>query len=136
MGWLQGFLEELDHLQRSPEREISTTLLVLERGPEDFDDFLSLVDNANDLLDEAGLRGHVQLAHFHPRYRFAAEPAEALSHYTNRSPLPTLHLLRESTLSRVLANYPAPEAIPARNIARLEALGRDRVRALWSALER
>ena len=130
-GQLQAFLSELDKLQSAAEDAISTTLLVLEKGPVDFAAFLDLLDDANRLIDEAGLRGHLQIAHFHPAYQFEGEPPDGLSHYTNRSPLPTLHLLRESALERVLASYPDPEGIPARNIARLEAMGRGAVESLW-----
>jgi hypothetical protein len=128
---LRDFLQELDRLQGSGEADISTTLLVFERGLQDFGEFLDFIQQAQDLLDKAGLSGLVQLASFHPRYRFEGEPADALSNYTNRSPLPVLHLLRESVLTRVLAQYPDPEAIPYRNISRLEAMGREAVEKLW-----
>jgi hypothetical protein len=133
-GQLRAFLRELDRLQHAGESALSTTLLVLENGPRGFEEFLALVEAADALLDDAGLRGVIQLAHFHPDYRFAGEPENALSHYTNRSPLPTIHLLREAMLSRLLAAYPDPENIPVRNIARLEALGRGRVEARWRML--
>ena len=133
-GQLQAFLQELDRLQRGEESVLSTTLLVFENGCRQFDSFLALVEAADDLVDEAGLRGLVQLAHFHPEYRFAGEPESALSHYTNRSPLPTIHLLREAMLTRLLASFPDPENIPRRNIARLEALGREQVEARWRRL--
>ncbi len=129
---VQDFLLELDRLQGSSEAEISTTLLVFDTGCRDFHAFLDLLDEANALLETAGLAGLVQLASFHPRYRFEGEPDDALSHYTNRSPFPTLHLLREAMVTRVLASYPDPAAIPVRNIARLESLGIEGVRELWA----
>jgi hypothetical protein len=132
-GQLRDFLGELDRLQGAGETEISTTLLVFERGPGDFDAFLGLLEQARALLEEAGLDGLVQLASFHPRYLFDGEPVDALSHYTNRSPLPVLHLLRESVLTRVLSQYPDPEAIPRRNISRLEDIGREAVEKLWGS---
>ena len=132
---LRDFLAELDFMQQVTEAEASTSLLVLSQGPGDFDAFMALVHDADDLLDAAGLRGVFQLAHFHPRYQFHGEAPQSLSHFTNRSPLPVLHLLRESTLTRVLEGYPNPEEIPGRNIERLEALGRDAVLSLWKAPE-
>ena len=131
---LQDFLSELDLLQQVEESAISTTLLVYEHGPAQFTEFLALVERADALLDALGLRGVFQIAHFHPEYRFGGEPRAALSHYTNRSPLPTVHLLREAAVTRLVANYPDPESIPQRNIARLEALGGEAVRARWRAL--
>jgi hypothetical protein len=131
---LEAFLGELDLLQQAEESSLSTTLLVYENGPARFTEFLALVESADALLDELALRGIFQLAHFHPDYRFAGEPRNALSHYTNRSPLPTLHLLREAAVTRLVANYPDPGNIPQRNVATLEALGREAVLARWRAL--
>jgi hypothetical protein len=132
---LRDFLAELDLIQNSPEEAVSTTLLVYPGGPASFEDFLDLVADAEDLLEQAGLDGVIQLAHFHPLYQFAGEPPEDLSHYTNRSPLPVLHLLRESMLTRVLSAYPDPGQIPARNIETLRGLGRDEIRRRWQALQ-
>lgn len=128
-------LEELDLLQRSPEREIATTLLAFTAGLGDFDDFLDFLDLANELLIDAGLEGHIQLASFHPDYLFAGEAADAASHYSNRAPLPVIHLLREDMLERALADYPHPEAIPGNNIGRLNDIGREQL-ALRLALLR
>ena len=131
---LKVYLQELDLLQQADERAISTTLLVYENGPAQFTDFLALVESADAMLDELGLRGIFQTAHFHPDYYFAGEPRNALSHYTNRSPLPTIHLLREAAVTRLVANYPDPETIPKRNMAKLESLGREAVLARWRRL--
>lgn len=131
---LQYFLAELDRLQASEEADISTTLLVFANGPAAFEDFLELVEQTQLLLEQVQLKGLVQLAHFHPQYRFANEPEGDPSHYTNRSPLPVIHLLRESMMGRVIEAYPDPEEIPGRNIARLRALGLEDVERRWRAL--
>ena len=131
---LEAFLKELDLLQQADECAISTTLLVYENGPAQFTEFLALVESADAMLDELNLRGIFQIAHFHPDYCFAGEPRTALSHYTNRSPLPTIHLLREAAVTRLVANYPEPETIPQRNIAKLESQGREAVLARWRTL--
>jgi hypothetical protein len=128
---LRDFLRELDLLQSSEETDISTTLLVLARGPEEFDEFLGLQEQAQGLLEQAGLEGLVQVVGFHPDYRFEGEAPESPSHFTNRSPYPTFHLIREAMLTRVLASFPDPAAIPERNIERLEELGREAVVRLW-----
>ncbi len=130
-GQLRDFLEELDLLQGSSERDIATSLLVYCQGPEEFEDFLALVDDARDLLEQAGLQGLVQLAHFHPHYQFAGVPGDDLSHYTNRSPLPIIHLLRESMMTRLLETFPDPAAIPQRNIETLRKLGRSEIERRW-----
>ncbi len=134
-GQLQDFLLELDRLQNSAEEDIATTLLVLEAGPADFEAFMDLVDEAQALLEAAGLEGIVQLAHFHPAYCFAGEDPADASNYTNRSPLPIIHLLRESQLSRALDAFPNPEAVPERNIATMRALGLAQLQQLWASFD-
>lgn len=133
---LQDFLLELDRLQCASEEEISTSLLVFAQGPADFEEFLDLVDQAQGLLEAAELEGIVQIAHFHPRYLFADEPVDGVTHYTNRSPLPIIHLLREAMLSRVLETFPHAEQIPQRNIERLVNMGRQEIEQRWRSLLR
>jgi len=132
---LQAFLLELDRLQSADEDSIATTLLVLEQGPADFQAFMTLVDAAQELLEEAGLDELFQLAHFHPAYLFDGESPEGVSHLTNRSPLPVIHLLRESMLTRVLGSDPDAASIPDRNIARLESLSRQELQRRWPWLQ-
>jgi hypothetical protein len=118
-----SFLRELDHLQGSHEQQVATTLLVFPNALQDFEVYLEFFARAQQLLENAGLEGLVQLASFHPRYRFAGEAPDAASHYSNRSPYPIIHLLREDMLSRVLEDFVDPERIPERNIEALNALG-------------
>jgi hypothetical protein len=129
-----AFLQELDLLQRSTEQEIATTLLAFPIALHDFGDYLWFLDDAQELLVEAGLEGVVQLASFHPQYRFAGEPPDAASHYSNRAPYPLIHLLRESMVTRALADFAAPEQIPERNIATLDAIGVDELQRRWQAI--
>jgi len=131
-----AFLRELDLLQRSTEQEIATTLLAFPLALAEFDDYLLFLDEARDLLAECGLEGLVQLASFHPRYRFAGEAPEAASHYSNRAPYPLLHLLREDMLSRVLEDHADPDQIPARNIEMLSDIGVEELERRWRALFR
>jgi len=130
------FLGELDRLQASSEAEIATTLLAFPFALGEFDDYLDFLDEAQQLLLAAGLEGVLQLASFHPRYLFAGEPGNAASHYSNRSPYPIIHLLREDMLSRVLAEDADSQAVPARNIATLDAIGREALLQRWRALFR
>jgi hypothetical protein len=105
---------ECQRLDESP--EIETTLLVYTEAFNRFDDYLELLAMANDLLVSLGYEGTYQLASFHPEYCFAGDNQQSAANFTNRSPYPVLHLIRESSLERVLANYPEPESIPQRNI--------------------
>jgi len=118
-----AFLRELDLLQGSDEQRIATTLLVFPSALVDFESYLEFLASAQDLLSLAGLDGLVQLASFHPRYLFAGEPPGAASHYSNRSPYPMVHLLREDMVSHALEGFPDPGRIPARNIEALNAIG-------------
>lgn len=119
----RAFLSELDRLQSSPESEIATSLLVFSHALRDFDEYLDFLDRAQELLELAGLEGLVQLASFHPQYLFEGEPPESASHYSNRSPWPTIHFIREDMLSRVLGDFPDADAIPARNVMALSDIG-------------
>jgi len=130
----RSFLLELDLLQRSGEQQLATTLLAFPQALHDFGDYLDFLDEAQALLVAAGLEGVVQLASFHPDYRFAGEPTTAASHYSNRSPYPLVHLLREEMLTRVLADSADPDQIPQRNIATLEAIGARALARRWRTL--
>jgi len=130
----QAVLQELDLLQRSTEQDIATTLLTFPHALHDFADYLWFLDDAQELLREAGLEGVVQLASFHPQYRFAGEAPDAASHYSNRAPYPLIHLLREDMLTRALADFADPHQIPDRNIETLNAIGAEELERKWQAI--
>ncbi len=109
---------------------IETTLLILADGFTDFDKFLDLVAIAERLLIEQGYGGIYQLASFHPRYRFADSMDEDPANYTNRSPYPMLHLLRERSIEAALLNYDDPESIPENNIKMATKTGLEKLRSV------
>lgn len=111
---LHRVVEECQRLESCP--EIETTLLILAGGFEEFDEYLELLEMANDLIVSQGYEGTYQLASFHPDYCFAGESPDNAANYTNRSPYPILHLLRESSIEQALKKYPNPGIIPERNI--------------------
>lgn len=111
---LQSLLDECQLLDENSALE--TTLFILPTGFEGFYDFLDLVDLANDLLEMEGYEGVYQLANFHPDYCFSDEPQSAPSNYTNRSPYPTLHIIREASMEMAINHHPDVDAIPERNI--------------------
>lgn len=102
---------------------IETTLLLFPDFLDDFFDYLDVVDAANDKLSEEGYEGVYQLATFHPKYCFAGEDRHDVSHYTNRSPYPMLHLLREEQLEKAIAFYGDTAHIPEHNMRLLRHLG-------------
>ena len=119
---LRQVLSECDYLLRHD--KIETSLLVYSNALGDFDDYLDFLEMANELIENAGFLGVLQLASFHPQYLFDGAPPNCPSHYTNRSPYPMLHLLREDSISEALDSFAKPETIPDRNIAHAKALGR------------
>ena len=134
-GVAEALLAEIELIQKASEAEIATTLVVFPNALQRFDDYLAFLEGAQQLTEEMDLLGVLQLASFHPDYQFAGEPIEAASHFTNRAPFPMIHLLREDMVTRALETYPNPEQIPARNIQKLENLGRERLQQMLRALD-
>ena len=85
-------------------------------------------------MAELGLEGELQVASFHPQYRFAGTQSEDIENYTNRSPYPMLHLLREASIERAVAAVPDPDEIYRRNIRTLRNLGHDGLAATMARL--
>ena len=117
--------EELLLLRDTPAHEIDTTLLVHPDVLEDFLDYNDFLEQADALVEALELDGVLQVASFHPQYQFAGSDPDAVENFTNRSPYPTLHLLREDSVSRAVDAYPDPDSIIDRNVATLRALGVD-----------
>jgi hypothetical protein len=130
-----GLLEELGselRLLRDTDAEVcETTLLIHPYVLEDFLEFNEFLDVCEAAVAALGLEGELQVASFHPRYRFAGTRAEDIENCTNRSPYPTLHLLREASIERVLEGMADPDEIFRRNIRTLRALGASGWRKLW-----
>ncbi|AXI48666.1 DUF1415 domain-containing protein [Sulfitobacter sp. SK012] len=126
----QFYVSELQRLLGANENDVATSLLMFTQGLEEFDNYLALLDWFQQLLEKAELTEHVQLASFHPRYQFEGVAANDLSHFTNRSPYPTIHLLRQDQMTKALAYVLSPEKIYIDNIRTLNKLGRQQVEAL------
>ncbi len=112
---------------------IETTLLIHPGVLTDFYDYNQFLERAENLLADLELEGIYQIASFHPQYQFGGTNPEDAENYTNRSPYPILHILRESSLERVLENYPNPELIPERNIELLVGLRSNKMNAMLQA---
>jgi uncharacterized protein len=128
---LRAFLSECRRLDEHP--AIETTLLILPEACLDFDDYLGLVEMAEALLEAEDYGGIFQVAGFHPDYRFADAPEEDPANYTNRSPYPMLHLLREDSIENALGQCTDPHGIPERNIAFARGKGLAYMRMLRNA---
>ncbi len=125
---LKTLLEIIDRLDEND--EIATVLIVLPNGFADFETYLDLVDLAELALIDGDNEGIYQLASFHPDYCFADSEADDAANFTNRSPYPMLHLLREAGIDDALENFPDPEKIPERNADFARKKGLAAMRAL------
>ena len=109
---------------------IETTLVIHPNVLNDFEDFNDFLGAADAALADMGYEGVLQIASFHPQYRFEGTDADDVSNATNRAPYPTLHLLREASVDRAVEALPQAEAIYESNVRTLEALGAEGWRAL------
>ncbi|PCI76743.1 MAG: hypothetical protein COB20_09805 [SAR86 cluster bacterium] len=125
---LADLQQELSHLQE--DGEIETTLLIHPNVLQAFDDYNQFLNIVDALLDEEGLLGVYQIASFHPQYRFSDTEEDDAENYSNRSPYPILHLLRESSLEREIARHQDTSLIPQRNIQLLRTMGTAKLQAL------
>lgn len=101
---------------------VETTLLVIPCCLKSFDEFNQFLDLCDSLLAQYDWSGELQIASFHPEYQFSGTHPDDRENWTNRSPYPVLHLLREKSLTKALANHPCPEKIPEINIEKLNSL--------------
>ncbi|HEX3397248.1 MAG TPA: DUF1415 domain-containing protein [Steroidobacteraceae bacterium] len=130
-GLLQDLRLELTKLAATDPKDCETTLLIhplVLANFMEYNDFLEVCDAA---VAELDLEGELQVASFHPQYQFAGSQPEDIENYTNRSPFPMLHLLREASVERAVAAVGDPEEIYRRNIRTLRALGHAGWQRLW-----
>ncbi len=111
----EKFKDELTFLKNNI--GVETTFIILTQGFENFDMYLGLIDELEILITKNKYEGVFQLASFHPTYCFAGSTEKDAANYTNRSPYPMLHILREDSVTRALTSFKNPELIPEKNIA-------------------
>ena len=124
-------MRELEFLAEANADAVDTTLLIHPHVLQDFLDFNDFLEVADGIVDELELDGILQVASFHPQFQFENTELDDITNYSNRSPYPTLHLLREDSVERAVAAFPEESEIASANIATLETLGHDG----WKALE-
>lgn len=120
---LEDLATELQRLVDVPPEQIETTVLVHPRVLQDFSDFNDFLYIADEALQTMGLEGEIQIASFHPQYQFAGTGFDDIGNETNRSPYPTLHLLREASVARAVESFGDTHSISAANLATLAKLG-------------
>ena len=129
---LSDLINELEKLAEANPERIETTLLIHPQVLGDFAEYNDFVAVAEDTVAELDLEGILQVASFHPDYQFEGTTPDDIENATNRSPYPTLHLIREASIDRAVAAFPEAEAIFEVNIATMQTLGP----AGWAALQR
>lgn len=120
---LADLMTEMQRLAAADPDDIDTTLVVHPQVLQHFDDHNDFLDLAEGALEELELDGVLQIASFHPQYCFADAAADDAANFSNRSPYPTLHLLREDSVARAVASVPDAATIYERNISTLRTLG-------------
>ena len=120
---LELLVQELQHLAAADPEAVDTTLIVHPQVLQDFLDFNDFLGVADAALEELGLDGALQIASFHPQFQFAGTMDDDITNATNRSPFPTIHLLREDSVDAAVAAFPDAESIFERNIETLNRLG-------------
>jgi len=128
---LELMINECRRLDENP--TIETTLLIFSKGFDSFDAYLDLVSLAEQTLKHHRYEGVYQVASFHPFYCFYGEDEDDAANYTNRSPYPMLHLLREESIEKALEKYPDPDSIPEHNIEFARKKGQAHMKALRDA---
>lgn len=129
---LAELARELALLDQIDPGEVDTVLLIHPQVLNEFLDYHFFLGEADAALRNLGFAGVFQIASFHPGYEFAGSSADDIENYTNRSPYPMLHLLREASIERAAAAYPDPAAIFERNIDTLRRLGHAGWQRLWT----
>tara|TARA_Y100000588_G_scaffold95146_1_gene103210 strand:+ start:293 stop:904 length:612 start_codon:yes stop_codon:yes gene_type:complete len=125
---LDALMSEIYHLDENI--NVETTLLIFPYQFSDFLEYLNFVEMAEKLLSIHSYEGTYQLATFHPEYCFAHVSTDDVSNYTNRSPYPMLHLLRESSLDKAIDSYGDTSVIPEKNIKLMHQLGLNKIKQL------
>jgi hypothetical protein len=124
-GLRDELIEQLQALRALSAEERETTLLIVPHMLRDFLDFNDFLDEADGVLQELDLEGEFQVASFHPDFQFADTDPDDITNHTNRSPYPTLHLIREASIDRAVEAFPQAEMIYEANMATMEKLGRE-----------
>lgn len=130
-GLLEDLATALQELHAAPSEDCETTLLVHPHVLQDFLEYNDFLDVADAAVEALGLDGELQVASFHPDYQFADSEPDDMANHTNRSPYPTLHLLREASIERAVDAVADTDAIYERNIETLRRLGTEGWAALW-----
>lgn len=132
----ETFVRELAYLDQAPPSVCETTLIILRDILGEFEEYLDFMEMSEIIVEQLELEGVFQVASFHPDYQFEeTEPTDA-ENYTNRSPYPMIHLLREDSVTRAVEAFPEVGDIPARNIETMNNLGIEKIKSLLNDIRK
>lgn len=131
---LENFVAEIELIENTDVEQLETTLLIIPAMLAEFEDYNQFLDLVDDLLLEFNWQGIFQIASFHPHYCFAGASPDDRENLTNQSPYPILHILREDSVEKAIAHYPDIDAVPQRNIKRVEELSSQQKQQLFPYL--
>jgi uncharacterized protein len=132
----ETLVRELAYISQTPPSVSETTLIIIPDILKDFHEYLDFLDLAEDIVAEFELEGVIQVASFHPDYQFEDTLVTDAENYTNRSPYPMVHLLREDSVTRAIEAFPEVGDIPAQNIETMNTLGIDKIKQMLNELKR
>lgn len=130
----EQFMDLLAEVAAADPVELPTALFVAPAVTPTFDEYWNWAVMCDELLFQMGYEGQLQVATFHPRYQFQGESVDDASNFTNRSPFPTLHIIREADIEAAVASVQFPERIPQRNQRHMRRLGKEGLLALMPEL--
>jgi len=130
-GLLRDLMLELQELHGTAAQQRETSLLIHPQVLADFHDYNQFLDTADAAVRDLGLEGILQIASFHPQYQFVDCGPDDIENYSNRSPYPMLHLLREANVTHAVDTFPGIDDIAGNNGATLRGIGKQGWRKLF-----
>lgn len=131
---MEELMEWIEILRNTPVEEVNTMLIIHPAALRDFEEYLDFLAAAEEILEESGWEEDFQIASFHPDYCFADAPFDDPANFTNRSPYPMLHILRQDVLTDALEHFPNPEGVPEKNVELLRGMGMQKILALLEGM--
>jgi uncharacterized protein len=132
----ETLVTELNYLDSTPPSVCETILIILQDALPEFEEYLDYLEMAEFVIEEINFEGVFQVASFHPDYQFDETLPNDPENYTNRSPYPILHLLREDSVERAIEAYPEVGDIPAQNIEMMNKLGSSTIKKMLDDIKR
>ncbi len=132
---LQAFWKEVEIIDCAKETEISNSILAIPALTGSFEDYLDMIAMAMELLEMQNKTNKFQLASFHPAYQFEGTKQNDPTNYTNRSPVPLIHIIRVEEMARAIASHPDIDSVPIANQTKMRELGEEHLRDFLESLK-